>query len=48
MADRQTVAGLAIPTVVAIGAGVLLWFVIARMFPRLAIIVRGPAGMIRV
>ena len=47
MADRQTVAGLAVPTVVAIGAGVLLWFVIARMFPRLGLTVRGPMGAIR-
>jgi len=46
VADRK-IAGLAMPTVIAIGSGVLLWFVLARMFPRIAILVRGEAGMIR-
>jgi len=44
MPKRQTVAGLGVPTILSLGAGVILYFVLTAMFPQLSLFVRGSAG----
>jgi len=47
MAKQQRIAGLGVNTILALGSGIVLYFVLVTMFPRLATFIRGTSAAAR-